>query len=204
MPHGAGADRAGGLYDLLPANRDLTAAEVRLLRSPTARNAPAGAPWRRSATNYDFILIDCPPSLNLLTAQRADRRRRRADPDAVRVLRAGRPVRPAGDGRAVARGGESAAGDRGPAAHHVRPAQQPRQRGLGAAHHALSATRCSAPSSRATCAWPRRPASASRSCCTTAARAARSPTSALAGEMIRRDDERPAAAERPPTSQSLQ
>ncbi|MEH6388899.1 ParA family protein [Pseudomonas profundi] len=55
-----------GKYDLLPANGDLTAAEVELLDSQVKehrlRNALASV---RDA--YDFILIDCPPSLNMLT-----------------------------------------------------------------------------------------------------------------------------------------
>ncbi|QIB50466.1 ParA family protein [Pseudomonas sp. OIL-1] len=55
-----------GNYDLLPANGDLTAAEVELLDSQVKehrlRNALASV---RDA--YDFILIDCPPSLNMLT-----------------------------------------------------------------------------------------------------------------------------------------
>lgn len=55
-----------GNYDLLPANGDLTAAEVELLdstvREHRLRNALAGV-----RDEYDFILIDCPPSLNMLT-----------------------------------------------------------------------------------------------------------------------------------------
>lgn len=53
-------------FDLLPANADLTAAEVQLLdlksREFRLRNALA-----RVKKNYDYILIDCPPSLNMLT-----------------------------------------------------------------------------------------------------------------------------------------
>lgn len=53
-------------FDLLPSNSDLTAAEVELLgeegRDHRLRDCLKG-----SQTNYDFILIDCPPSLNMLT-----------------------------------------------------------------------------------------------------------------------------------------
>jgi chromosome partitioning protein len=55
-----------GGYQLLPANRDLTAAEVGLLDLPhkEQRLRQALAPIR---DNYDFILIDCPPALSMLT-----------------------------------------------------------------------------------------------------------------------------------------
>jgi chromosome partitioning protein len=53
-------------YDVLPSNSDLTAAEVRLLEAPLRekRLELAVAPVRDS---YEYILIDCPPSLNMLT-----------------------------------------------------------------------------------------------------------------------------------------
>ena len=56
-----------GGYQLLPANQDLTAAEVRLLQMPEGRETKlrnALAPIRES---FDVILIDCPPALNMLT-----------------------------------------------------------------------------------------------------------------------------------------
>lgn len=53
-------------FKLLPANSDLTAAEVELLNMPEreSRLRKALAPV---VDQYDFIIIDCPPSLNMLT-----------------------------------------------------------------------------------------------------------------------------------------
>ena len=69
-----------GGYDLLGANRELAGAEVELVALPhrherlrraladdeAASGAPSGAP-SGAAAPYHFVLIDCPPSLNLLT-----------------------------------------------------------------------------------------------------------------------------------------
>ncbi|MDQ3159423.1 MAG: ParA family protein, partial [Pseudomonadota bacterium] len=53
-------------FDLLPCNIDLTAAEIQLMDLPNReqRLKQALEPLR---DDYDFILIDCPPSLSLLT-----------------------------------------------------------------------------------------------------------------------------------------
>jgi chromosome partitioning protein len=53
-------------FDLLPGNSDLTAAEIRLMDEPRReqRLKDVLLPVR---ANYDFILVDCPPSLSLLT-----------------------------------------------------------------------------------------------------------------------------------------
>ena len=58
------AQEAG--YDLLPANSDLTAAEVELL-SITHRERQLRIALDMITDSYDYILIDCPPSLNMLT-----------------------------------------------------------------------------------------------------------------------------------------
>ena len=58
------AERAG--YDLVPANRELAGAEVELVELPS-RETRLKAALERVAADYDYILIDCPPSLSLLT-----------------------------------------------------------------------------------------------------------------------------------------
>lgn len=60
------ATSPSGKYDVLPANRDLAGAEVEMvdlerreMRLKSALNDHLG--------DYDFVLIDCPPSLSMLT-----------------------------------------------------------------------------------------------------------------------------------------
>lgn len=54
-------------YDILPANSDLTVAEVRLLKQEQGREYFLKQVLAEAKNSYDFILIDCPPSLNILT-----------------------------------------------------------------------------------------------------------------------------------------
>jgi chromosome partitioning protein len=53
-------------YMMLPANGDLTAAEVELLEHE-ARETRLKSALQQVAGDFDYILIDCPPSLNMLT-----------------------------------------------------------------------------------------------------------------------------------------
>jgi chromosome partitioning protein len=59
------ASESGG-YDLVPANRDLAGAEVELVELPN-REGRLRSALERLANEYEFVLIDCPPSLSLLT-----------------------------------------------------------------------------------------------------------------------------------------
>ena len=71
LVHGASAvevtvktDPAG--YDILPANGDLTAAEVELIEID-GRERRLKTALDAVKDQYDYIVIDCPPSLNMLT-----------------------------------------------------------------------------------------------------------------------------------------
>ncbi|HQW81827.1 MAG TPA: ParA family protein [Pseudomonadota bacterium] len=55
-----------GGFDLLPGNADLTAAEIRMM-DEIARETRLRSILETVKDKYHFILIDCPPSLNLLT-----------------------------------------------------------------------------------------------------------------------------------------
>jgi chromosome partitioning protein len=60
IEHGAG-------FMLLPANQDLTAAEVRLLTLPIGRETKLRQALAPKRNDFDVVLIDCPPALNMLT-----------------------------------------------------------------------------------------------------------------------------------------
>jgi chromosome partitioning protein len=64
-PHTALLPTKAG-YDLIPANRDLTAAEVELLQVKR-REYRLLQMLNKIKSNYDYIFIDCPPSLSMLT-----------------------------------------------------------------------------------------------------------------------------------------
>lgn len=53
-------------FDIIPGNADLTAAEVQLMNAPYRERRLADA-MLQVKNDYDYILIDCPPSLNMLT-----------------------------------------------------------------------------------------------------------------------------------------
>jgi len=60
------ASSPSGGYDVLPANRDLAGAEIELVGLARRENRLRDA-LEASRADYDFVLVDCPPSLSLLT-----------------------------------------------------------------------------------------------------------------------------------------
>lgn len=53
-------------FDVIAGNSDLTVAEVELMKMTQRERRLANA-LKQVQDNYDYILIDCPPSLNMLT-----------------------------------------------------------------------------------------------------------------------------------------
>jgi len=53
-------------FDIAPANSDLTAAEVELMQMDN-REHRLRAVLRDAVPRYEYVVIDCPPSLNMLT-----------------------------------------------------------------------------------------------------------------------------------------
>lgn len=60
------AQRSPAAFDVVPANGDLTAAEVALF-SAGDRSTRLRSRLAALDADFDFVLVDCPPSLNLLT-----------------------------------------------------------------------------------------------------------------------------------------
>lgn len=56
-----------GKYDVLPANRELSAAEIDLIQMDNNADKCLKKILDSVADRYDFILIDCPPSLSMIT-----------------------------------------------------------------------------------------------------------------------------------------
>jgi chromosome partitioning protein len=56
-----------GGFMLMPANQDLTAAEVQLLTTTGGREFKLRNALSSVREDFDVILVDCPPSLNMLT-----------------------------------------------------------------------------------------------------------------------------------------
>ena len=58
--------RCEGGYDVVPSNRDLAGAEVELI-SIERREFRLRSALESVRNDYDFVVIDCPPALNMLT-----------------------------------------------------------------------------------------------------------------------------------------
>lgn len=54
-------------FDVAPSNRDLAGAEVELVNEMARETRLKNAILKLGAEFYDYVLLDCPPSLNLVT-----------------------------------------------------------------------------------------------------------------------------------------
>ena len=110
--------------DLVPATVDLSGAEIELIelqeRTHRLDKALEGAADQR----WDVCLIDCPPSLGLLTVNALVAANSILVPLQTRILRAGGAQPAAPDGRADPRALQPGAVDPRRRADHVRPPQQ--------------------------------------------------------------------------------
>ena len=60
------SQRCNGGFDVLPANLDLTAAEVQLMQMESREYVMRDRLHAQSG-EYEYVIIDCPPSLSILT-----------------------------------------------------------------------------------------------------------------------------------------
>jgi chromosome partitioning protein len=65
--HEAIIKKEDSMYDVLPANRNVTAAEVELIEAKASKEYRLKYSLLKIKNQYDYILIDCPPSLNMLS-----------------------------------------------------------------------------------------------------------------------------------------
>ena len=121
-----------GGFTLLPSNQELTAAEVELVQKPDRefRLRKALAPV---VDRYDYILIDCPPALNMLTVNALTAADFVLIPMQCEYFALEGLSALVEHDRQDPQHGEPEARDPRHPAHDVRPAEQPRERGLVAA-----------------------------------------------------------------------
>ena len=104
--------------DVLPSNKALSGAGVEMISIPEREYLLKNA-LARLSERYDYIFIDCPPSLELLTVDALCAAGSLLVPVQCEYLRFGGPQRSAGNGSAGETGPQPQAPHRGGAAHHV-------------------------------------------------------------------------------------
>ena len=104
--------------DVIGSNTRLAGASLEMIDLP-ARESRLRKALAEVQKDYDFIFIDCPPSLDLLTPERPERLRQRSHSGAVRVLRAGGSFGADQHLKDHSQKVQSVSGYRGRGVHHV-------------------------------------------------------------------------------------
>ena len=158
----AGRSTASRTCSCVPATIDLAGAEIELV-SVVARESRLARAIQACTGGVRLHLHRLPAVARSADRQRAGGRAGGADPDPVRVLRAGGCAGADEQHRAREGSPEPAARHLHGAADHVRPPDPPRRPGRAGRAGALRRRRCWTRSSLATCGCPRRRATASPS-----------------------------------------
>jgi hypothetical protein len=152
--------------DLIPANADLAGAEIELVTIEN-RERRLRAPLREAADRYDYVIVDTPPSLGLLTLNALTAADAVLVPMQCEYYALEGPLGPAEHHPPGVESLNPGPRHRGHRPVHGRSAPEPDPAGDQRGAARTSKARSTRRRCRATCACRRRRRSASRSCSTT-------------------------------------
>ncbi len=123
-------------FKVMPANQDLVAADVEMMGKPGCESRLRDA-LQPVLSQFDIVLIDCPPALNMLTVNALVAAEGVLIPMQCEYYALEGLTALVNTIEQIKAGPNPKAGDRRHPAHHVRSAQQSGQRSFGAADRAF-------------------------------------------------------------------